>query len=120
VSYLAAALSLGACAGIVDRFSGRNESCAIIAIGTPAQARILRLIDTGTTINDDPVVEFVLHISPDDAPAFEAHARALISRLDIPAIQPGRVVPVRYDARDRSRVAIDLWDCPIAGNAAQD
>jgi hypothetical protein len=111
---LIATLALAACAGIVDRFSGRGEACAIVAIGTPANARILRLIDTGTSINDDPVVEFVLEVSPADAPTFEAHARALISRLDIPAVQPGRVLPVRFDPQDHSRVAIDLWDCPPA------
>lgn len=29
----------------------------------------MRLIDTGTTINDDPVVEFVLEVTPPDGPS---------------------------------------------------
>ena len=93
-------------------FSGRNEACAIISIGTPATGRVLRLIDTGTTINDDPVVEFVLEVTPPDGKSYEAHTKALISRLDIPAVQPGRVFPVKFDPQNPNRVALDIWDCP--------
>lgn len=100
------------CASIVDNFSGRKESCAILAIGKPANARIVRLIDTGTTINNDPVVEFILDVTPPDGGPYEARTKALISRLDIPSVQPGRVVPVKYDPQNPSRVALDLWECP--------
>lgn len=108
---LLGAIAATGCAGIVGKFSGRTEACAILAIGVPAPARIVRLIDTGTTINDDPVVDFVLEITPDDGPAFEATARALVGRLDVPAIQPGTIVRVKYDPAMPSRVAIDAWEC---------
>ena len=100
------------CASIVDTFSGRGDACAILAIGTPATGTIVRLVDTGRTINDDPVVEFVLRVVPAEGTAFEGRARGLISRLDVPQFQPGRVVPVKYDPRDRTRIALDLWTCP--------
>lgn len=99
------------CTFIVDRVSGRDEACKIIATGKPATAKILQLRDTGITINQDPVAEFVLEIHPANGHPFEAHTQALISRLDIPQAQPGRVVPVRYDPKQSGRVAIDLWDC---------
>jgi hypothetical protein len=54
---------------IVDSFSGRKEACEILSIGKPATGRVVRLIDTGTTINDDPVVEFVLEVTPPDGPS---------------------------------------------------
>src|SRR5512140_153834 len=108
--FLALAGTVG-CTSIVDSFSGRKEACQIIAIGQPASATIVRLVDTGTTINDDPVVEFVLRVDAPGGEPYEARTKALISRLDVPQVQPGRVVPVRYDPKDRSRVAIDLWDC---------
>lgn len=107
----AVAASLG-CASIVDNFSGRTESCAILAIGKPAIGTIVRLVDTGRTINDDPVVEFVVRVTPIEGEAYEARTRALVSRLDVPAVQPGRVVPVKYDPHDRTRIALDLWSCP--------
>jgi hypothetical protein len=112
VAGLFAFVGMLGCTSIVDGFSGRKESCEILRIGKPAQGRIVRLIDTGTTINNDPVVEFVLEVTPPGYPSYEAHTKALISRLDIPSIQPGRVVPVKFDPQSPKRVALDLWECP--------
>ena len=111
---LLAATGISGCASIIDSFSGRTEACSILAIGTPATGTIVRLVDTGRTINDDPVVEFVVRVVPSGEPAYEARTRALVSRLDVPQVQPGRVVPVKYDPKDRARIAIDLWSCPAA------
>ena len=71
----------------------------------------MRLIDTGTTINQDPVVEFVLEVHSQEGEVYEARTRALVSRLAVPQVQPGRTVPVAVDPADRRRVALDLWDC---------
>ena len=106
-----ALLASAGCGSIVDHFSGRKEACEIVAIGTSATAKIVRLVDTGTTINQDPVVEFVLEVRPGEGGPYEAHSKALISRLEVPQFQPGRVVPVKVDPKDARRVAIDLWDC---------
>ena len=100
------------CGSMMDGFSGRKESCEILRIGRPATGAIVRLVDTGTTINNDPVVEFVLRVTPPEGDPWEARTKALVSRLDVPAVQPGRVVPVKYDPQNRARVAIDLWECP--------
>lgn len=107
----AASLLLGACSAIVGRYSGRTEACAIIANGVPASARVQRLVDTGISINDDPVVEFVLDVDSGDGHAHEARARALVSRLDVPAVQPGRIFAIHYDPQQPGRAAIDGWDC---------
>ena len=104
---LAAGLLLGGCSALVGRFSGRTEACAIIADGVPATARVQRLVDTGISINDDPVVEFVLAVQPGPGPGHEARARALVSRLDLPAVQPGRVFAIHYDPEQPDRAAID-------------
>lgn len=106
-----ASLFLSGCSVLVDRLSGRAESCEIIRAGEPAQATVIALNDTGTTINRDPVVEFVLLVQPHKGLPYQARTRALISRLEVPQAQPGRVLPVRFDPRQPKRVAIDLWDC---------
>ena len=112
VTVLMAGTVTPGCATLFDSFSGRAEACRILSTGVPATATIERLIDTGTTINNDPVVEFVLRVMPSEGPTFEAHSKSLVSRLDVPSFQPGRVVPVKYDPHDTSRVALDLWECP--------
>lgn len=110
VALLGLLLAASGCA-LADHVSGRREACAILATGQPATARIVRLIDTRTTINDDPVVEFVLEVQLPAGAVYEARARALVSRLDVPQVQPGRIVPVKLDPTDPRRVALDLWDC---------
>ena len=104
-------LAASGCTAIVDHYSGRTEACAILAIGQRATATIMRLIDTGTTINQDPVVEFVLEVHSQEGEVYEARTRALVSRLAVPQVQPGRTVPVEVGPADRRRVALDLWDC---------
>lgn len=105
-------LAAAGCTAIFDHYSGRREACAILAIGQPTTAKVLRVIDTGTTINQDPVIDFVLEVYPrDGGDPYEAHTKALISRLEVPQVQPGTILPVKYDPEDRSRVALDLWDC---------
>jgi hypothetical protein len=69
----------------------------IISSGRLASAKILSIADTGTTINRDPVVHFVLEVQPIGRPAFQAETEKLVSRLEIPQIQPGSLVEVRYD-----------------------
>ncbi|MDD1649266.1 MAG: hypothetical protein LUO80_02575 [Methylococcaceae bacterium] len=108
---IAASMALMACTALVDQFSGRGEACEILAIGKPASATIIGISDTGTTINNDPVVAFELEVHPDPGTPFKAKTRALISRLDVPQVQPGHVVPVKYDPQQPGRVAIDGWSC---------
>lgn len=73
------------------------ENSAIRARGRSASAKIIKLSDTGTTINDDPIVKLQLEIYPPGQPSFQGEAQQLISRLQIPMVQPGNTVEVRYD-----------------------
>lgn len=94
---------------LVDRMTGEDEAKAIRTTGTPARARVLRIWDTGMTLNNDPVVGFRLEVRAEGVEPFEAETRAVIGRLDIPQIQPGADLPVRYDPNDHKRVALDLY-----------
>ena len=67
------------CTALVDQFSGRGEACQILASGKPATATIVDINDTGVTINNNPVVGFVLEVKPDHGPAFRAKTEALIN-----------------------------------------
>jgi hypothetical protein len=69
----------------------------IISSGRLATAKILSIADTGTTINRDPLVRFLLEVQAVDRPAFQAETEKLVSRLEIPQIQPGSLVEVKYD-----------------------
>lgn len=108
---LALGLSLCGCVtGLVDRMTGEGRADEIRKVGTPATARVLRIWDTGVTLNDDPVVGFRLEVRAEGLEPFEAETKALIGRLDVPRIQPGQEVPVRFDPNDHTRVALDLYE----------
>lgn len=91
----------------IDHMTGEDEANAIRQTGKSAMARVLAISDTGMTLNNDPVVRFRLEVHPEGEEAFEAETQAVIGRLDIPQIQPGAELPVKYDPQDHSRVALD-------------
>jgi hypothetical protein len=82
--------------------------------GLLASARILEVSDTGTTINQNPLVRFLLEVRPGDRPVFQAETEKLVSRLLIPQFQPGASVSVRYDPKTRSVAILD--EPPSAGS----
>jgi hypothetical protein len=101
------ALAISACA-IRDRFTGEAAAREIRAVGIAADATVVQIWDTGVTVNNDPVVGFVLDVTPSDGrPPFQAKTRALVSRLDVPRVQPGAHLRVMFDPRDTTRVAMD-------------
>ena len=77
--------------------------------GTPAQATILRIWDTGTMINDNPVVGLLLEVRPQNLPAYQAESKSMIPRLSISQFQPGAIIPVRIDPQNQARVALDIF-----------
>ena len=90
---------------MIDSFTGNDEAREIRAVGVPAEARVLKIWETGVRVNDNPVVGFLLEVHPDGMPPYEAETKALISILDIPRIQPGATFVVVYDPENPQRVA---------------
>jgi hypothetical protein len=106
---LLAILGLPACA-VIDRMSGVSETKTLQATGVAAEATVLRIWDTGITVNQDPVIGMEVEVRPADGKSWKATIpKSLISRLDIPRFQPGQVVDVRYDPHDTARVALDMY-----------
>lgn len=84
------------------------QAQALIATGEPARAKILRMWDTGTTLNDDPKVKFLLEIQPSGRDPYQAEVKCYVSRLSLPQVQPGNVIAVKIDRQDATRIALDL------------
>jgi len=95
---------------LVDRMTGEDEAARIRESGAPATARVLELRDTGMTLNENPVVRMRVEVHADGIEPFEATMRALVGRLDVPLVQPGAVLPVKYDPNDHTRVALDMYE----------
>lgn len=95
---------------MIDRMSGVADTKALQETGVAAEAVIVRIWDTGITVNDDPVIGMEVEVRPVEGEPWNATIpKSLISRLDIPRFQPGQHVHVRFDPQDRSRVGLDEY-----------
>ena len=99
-----------ACASMIDSFTGDDVAREIREKGLPAKGTVLKIWETGVRVNDNPVVGFLLEIHAEEMAPYKAETKALISILQIPQIQPGAVLPVRYDPEDPSRIALDNFE----------
>ncbi|MDF1501281.1 MAG: hypothetical protein P1P76_12510 [Anaerolineales bacterium] len=73
----------------------------VLKEGQVADAKVLEMWDTGTTINENPMVGFRLEVHPISGAPFTADTERLVSRLRAHAIQPGTMVKVRYDPESK-------------------
>jgi len=95
---------------LIDHMTGEDQANEIRKTGKPGTARVLKIWDKGITLNGNPVVGMRLKVHAEGIEPFEAETKALIGRLDIPQIQPGAELSVRYDPEDHTRVALDIYD----------
>lgn len=77
----------------------------VLASGQDAEAKILAIADTGTRINENPVLEFSLQVQPANHPAFIAQAQQTVSIINLWSFQPGSIVKVKF-VPGTDRVAI--------------
>jgi hypothetical protein len=93
------------------------ERTRLLRTGEQAQARIVGLGDTGVKINGNPQVAIQLEVHPSGTGAnyregprqpYQAQCVMTVSYLAIPRIQPGMMVPVRFDPADPSKVTIEM------------
>jgi hypothetical protein len=87
---------------------GQKMTRDLLTNGEMAQARILRLAETGMMVNNQPVADILMEVHPQNRAPYQAQARMAISMLRVAQVQPGAVVPVRFDPSDVSKVVIDL------------
>ncbi|MDA0181074.1 DUF3592 domain-containing protein [Solirubrobacter phytolaccae] len=74
--------------------------------GLAGSATITSVRDTGTTINEHPLVELGLDVTLDGRPPYAVTHTQLISRLAAPGFTPGATVPVRVDPADPTSVMV--------------
>ena len=80
----------------------------IVKEGLEAEATVLDLWDTGTTVNQNPIVGLRLEVHPAAGRVFTAETERLVSRVDLPKVQPGKKVQVKYDPDNETAALINL------------
>ncbi len=106
---LSVCLAVSGCV-IANKTAGLSQAKELHRTGAAAQAKILEIADTGWTVNDDPVVAFLLEIYRDGQKPYQARTKIVISRLRISQFQPGTIVSVRIDPQNPTRVSLDIYE----------
>jgi len=109
LALLSVLLLSGCMIHLIDHMTGEDQADLIRKNGLPATARVLELRDTGMTLNENPVVSMRVEVQADGIEPFEATMKALVGRLDVPRVQPGAMLAVKYDPADHSRVALNIY-----------
>ncbi len=106
----AAATILFIGAPIVSAFTNQSISKS----GILAEGKIIKISDTGTTINNNPVVRLLVEVQSANQPPFQAETERLIPRLQVPQIQPGAVVKLKYDPDTKEVALVDEDDSQLS------
>ncbi len=78
----------------------------LIETGIPAAATITAVGQTGMYINNNPQVQIVLEVVPEDGEPYTVSVNKVLQLVQIPQVQPGKVVDVRIDPENPKRLAI--------------
>ena len=83
------------------------ENDRIIETGLPASGTIVDIVDTGNLYNDQPQVEVTVDVKPPEGETYRAKTLMIISPVYMSQFQPGKIVNIKYDPADRTKIAIE-------------
>jgi hypothetical protein len=102
--------------GIVVSIKSRKKR-KIETGGTPGQATVVNLSQTGTYINQNPQFIFELDVNVPGMAQFRTQTRATVPMYIVQAVGPGAVLPVKVDPANPSDLVID-WSGVSLNRAA--
>ena len=108
---IAAAVLLGVgvlmlIAGIIVTLKSRRKR-KVEQRGVPGEARVMRLSQTGTYINENPVFMLELQVNALGVPPFQTQQKFTVPMYLVQRIGPGATLPVKVDPADTSEVVVD-------------
>jgi hypothetical protein len=77
--------------------ANQQKAAALMATGTPGEATILQLADTGMRINDNPRVAMLLDVRIPGYPAYQVQKTMTVPLIRMSQVQAGSVVAVMAD-----------------------
>ena len=77
--------------------SNQKKAQALMASGTPGEATVLQLADTGMRINDNPRISMLLEVRVPGYPAYQIQKTATVPLIRMSQVQVGAVVAVMVD-----------------------
>lgn len=75
--------------------------------GLAGTAALVQVQDTATTVNQMPLLRYILDVTHPDGSVYRAQVNHVTSRASLGALMPGLQLPVRIHPQQPNRVAID-------------
>jgi|ERR1017187_1281228 hypothetical protein len=76
--------------------------------GIPGKAKILEVIETNITVNNNPQIKLVMELKNKSGEFYNAQCKTVVSRKSPVFFQPGKEVKVKIDPNNEKNVIIDL------------
>ena len=89
-----------------EQLATQQGSSDLARNGLDGQATIKAVRDTGTTMNENPLVEFDLQVQPAHGMPYDVTIQQLTSRLTAAQYTPGTVLPCKVDPNASSKVLL--------------
>ena len=85
---------------------GPAQRSRLAQIGVSGTAKLLEITQTGTRVNNQPLIKLRLLVSLPDRPPYTAVHHEIIPMVRLSQLVPGRDVPVRVDPNDLALMAV--------------
>jgi hypothetical protein len=95
-----------------------NKADRLRHVGTPGKAIIEGMTQTGTYVNEQPVVKLDLEVQPDGLPAYSLKKKGIVPLMALGQLGVGNALPIHVDPNDRENIVIDWGASAIPGTAA--
>ena len=82
------------------------------------QAKVIKVWDTGVSINDNPQVGLLLEFAPPGGSPIQVQSKTIVSRLNAALVQPGVTAEIKYDPAKPTR--LQVIKIHAESNAAED
>jgi hypothetical protein len=70
------------------------------------RAKVLKVWDTGVSINDNPQVGLLLEFAPPGGNPIQVEGKTIVSRLNAALVQPGVTADIQYDPAKPTRLQV--------------
>lgn len=92
---------------VLPIFKNRADKQQLLATGMPAEATVMAMQDTGTRINDNPMLNLTVNIEVSGRAVYQVTVQDIVPFMLLGMIAPGNKFPARVDPTNPQRVAID-------------
>jgi hypothetical protein len=76
--------------------------------GIPGKAKILEVIETNITVNNNPQIKLIMELKSKSGELYNTQCKTVVSRKSPVFFQPGKEVKVKIDPNNEKNVIIDF------------